>query len=285
MAIRLLVAALIGLLGGLWTATWAGDPALFPAAPGDDAVVVHLLDNGYHTELVVPRAALARGADALAGAVRGLPPGDWVAVGWGDAVFYVAEGPVRDRLGDGARALFRPGGNPSILMLAPIDFDPTATPSARRVSLRLSKAGFAALRARVAASLALDAAGRAVPAAGRPGAAAGFFRSGETFWIGHVCNHWTAQALNAAGLPMPIAPSVWSGVVLEAARRAAEGGVGAGAAGLGRAGRLDPAPSRSRAGVRSPAARDGGAPWPASNTPATPAVPWGRRSASSAPAS
>lgn len=223
-AIRLLIAALIGLLAGLWTAVRPGDPTLFPAAPDDAAVVVHLLDNGFHTDLAVPRADLARGDDALAQAVRSLPPGDWVLIGWGDAVFYVEQGPVAERLGDGARALFRPGGNPSVLMLDPVDYDPGAVPPSRRASLRLSEAGFAALRARVAASLALDAAGRAVPAAGRSGAAVRFFDSGETFWVGRLCNHWTAEALNAAGLPMPMTRSLWSGEVMRAAEAAEQEG-------------------------------------------------------------
>ena len=27
-----------------------------------------------------------------------------------------------------------------------------------------------------------------------------FFASTETFWIGHLCNHWTSQVLNAGGV-------------------------------------------------------------------------------------
>jgi hypothetical protein len=55
---RFLIAALIGLLAALWTLTRSGDPALFPAAPGEPGVTVYLLDNGFHTDLAVPRAAL-----------------------------------------------------------------------------------------------------------------------------------------------------------------------------------------------------------------------------------
>lgn len=189
MLIRWSCAVLVGLLAGLWTAQRPGDPALFPPHGGQAAIVVHLLDNGFHTDLAAPRAALAGGDDALAWAVRALPPGDWVSIGWGDAVFYVEQGPISSRLPDGARAFFRPGGNLSVVMLDPDPVDPALLPEKTRATLSLSPAGFAALRARVASSLRLDAEGRAVVAASRPGDDAVFYASHETFWVGHLCNH------------------------------------------------------------------------------------------------
>lgn len=216
MWVRWSLAVLLGLLAGLWTAQRPGDPALFPSQGGQGAIVVHLLDNGFHTDLAAPRAALAAGDDALARAVRALPPGDWVRIGWGDAVFYVEQGPISGRLPDGARAFFRPGGNPSVLMLDPDPIDPARLAAAERATVRLSPEGFAGLRRRVAASLKLADDGRAVVAARRPGDDAVFYASGETFWVGHLCNHWTAEVLNAGGLPMPMARSLTSGAVMRA---------------------------------------------------------------------
>lgn len=220
MLIRWSLAVLLGLLAGLWTAQRAGDPTLFPPQEGQGAIVVHLLDNGFHTDLVAPRAALAAGDDALARAVRALPLGDWVRIGWGDAVFYVEQGPISGRLPDGARAFFRPGGNPSVVMLDPDPVDPALSPETERATLALSPEGFAALRARVAASLRLDDGGRAVVSAQRDGDDAVFYASGETFWVGHLCNHWTAEVLNAGGLPIPMVRSLTSGAVMRAARQA-----------------------------------------------------------------
>src|SRR5690606_18912526 len=197
-----------------------GDPALFPPEGEQTAIVVHLLDNGFHTDLAAPRAALAAGDDALARAVRALPPGDWVRIGWGDAVFYVEQGPISGRLPDGARAFFRPGGNPSVVMLDPDPVDPALSPETERATLALSPEGFVALRARVAASLRLDDGERAVVSAQRDGDDAVFYASHETFWVGHLCNHWTAEVLNAGGLPMPIVRSLTSGAVMRAARQA-----------------------------------------------------------------
>ena len=222
MAGRFLIAALIGLIAGLWTLTRPGDPALYPAPAGEPGVTVYLLDNGFHTDLVVPRAALIEGGGPLAEATADLAPGDWVLIGWGDATFYVDQSPIPGRLADGARAFFKPG-NASVVML-----DPEASDPARRFrpedrqALRLSRAGMAALRARVEASLALDAAGRPITAAARPGDDARFFKSRETFWVGHLCNHWTAELLSAAGLPVRPLRAVTSGEVMRTAARAAK---------------------------------------------------------------
>jgi hypothetical protein len=214
---RFLIAALIGLIAALWTLTRPGDPALYPAAD-QPSVTVYLLDNGFHADLAVPRAVLAEGGGPLAEATAGLAPGDWVLVGWGDAVFYVDQSPIRDRLPDGARAFFKPG-NASVVMLDPQASDPTRRFRAEdRQALRLSSAGMAALRARVQASLATDAAGRPITAAARLGDDARFFKSRETFWIGHLCNHWTAELLSAAGLPIRPFRAVTSGEVMRTAK-------------------------------------------------------------------
>ncbi|WP_313575798.1 DUF2459 domain-containing protein [Brevundimonas sp.] len=220
MLIRWSLAVLIGLLAGVWTAQRPGDPALFPAASSETTIVVHLIDNGFHTDLAVPRVALAAGDDALAQAVRALPPGDWVRVGWGDSVFYVEQGAISGRLPDGARAFFKPGGNPSVVMVDPDPVDPARFPETARATVALSPEGFAALRKRVAASLRLDKEGRAVVSAQRDGDDAVFYASGETFWVGHLCNHWTAEVLNAGGLSMPMARSLTSGAVMRAVRQA-----------------------------------------------------------------
>lgn len=216
---RFLIAALIGLIAALWTLTRPGDPDLYPARSAEPGVTVYLLDNGFHTDCCAARGPGGRGG-ALGAATASLAPGDWVLVGWGDATFYVDQSPISGRLADGARAFFRPG-NASVVML-----DPEANDPARRFrpedrqALRLSSAGMAALRARVAASLAVDVAGRPILAAARPGDDARFFESRETFWIGHLCNHWTAALLSAAGLPVRSYRAVTSGEVMRTAARA-----------------------------------------------------------------
>ena len=214
----LILAAVLATAAAFWTWTRAGDPALFPPPPGDAGVVVHILDNGFHTDLAVPRGALEAGGGPLAKASRTLGPGNWILVGWGDAKFYVDQSPMGDRLLDGGRAFFHPG-NASVVMLDPFQGDPTArfAPDARR-SLRLSSAGFTRLRGRVEASLDLRQGGPRLAAA-RAGDDARFFASRETFWIGYLCNHWTARLLNAAGVPIRPLRAATSAEVMAAVQR------------------------------------------------------------------
>ncbi|MDQ8029592.1 MAG: DUF2459 domain-containing protein [Brevundimonas sp.] len=196
---RFILAALIGAAAAVWTWTAPGDPALWPARADQPGVEASLLDNGFHTDLALPRAALEARGGPLAEAVRGLPPGDWILIGWGDARFYVEQGPIGERLPDGARAFFRPG-NPSVVMLDPAQRDPRLlyAEDGRR-DFRLTQAGFEAMAAHIEASLDLSS-GAARLAASRPSDDARFFASREHFWVGRLCNHWTAGVLNAGGL-------------------------------------------------------------------------------------
>ncbi|MFN3670026.1 MAG: DUF2459 domain-containing protein [Brevundimonas sp.] len=215
---RLIAAGALGVIAALWTWTAPGDPALWPASASEAGVEVHVLDNGFHTDLAVPRATLEARTGPLAEAVRGLPPGDWILIGWGDARFYVDQSPIGERLPDGARAFFRPG-NASVIMLDPTRRDPRDTAAGRRRTLRLSAAGFDAMAAHIEASLDLRTEAARIAAA-RPGDDARFFASHETFWIGRLCNHWSAGVLNAAGLPVRPLRSIVSSEVMATVERA-----------------------------------------------------------------
>jgi len=215
----LIGAALLGLAAAVWTWTLPGDPALRRAAPEAPEVELHLLDNGFHTDLAVPRAALEARGGPLGEAVRTLPPGDWILIGWGDAKFYVDQSPIESRLPDGVRAFFRPG-NASVIMLDPAQRDPRVLfPGDGRRSFRVTPAGFEAMAARVERSLDLST-GRPRIAAAREGDDARFFASRETFSIVRLCNHWTAGVLNAAGLPVRPFRSIVSSELMAAIDRA-----------------------------------------------------------------
>ena len=209
----LVLAALVGLVAALltWTRPGATDRAT-------DPVVIQVLDNGFHTDIAVPRAALERRGGPLALAVQALAPGDWILIGWGDAKFYVDQRPISDRLPDGARAFLHPG-NRSVLMLAPRAEDPRLAYGEDSAALTLSRARFERLAARVEASLDLSN-GRPHIAAMRPGDDARFFASRETFSILHLCNHWTAGVLNAGGVAIRPVPSIASGEVMRSVRAA-----------------------------------------------------------------
>lgn len=211
---RWVLAVLVGGLAALWTWTTPGDATGRPA-PGGAVVELFVLDNGFHTDLAVPRAALEARGGPLAEAVRALEPGDWILIGWGDAKFYVDQSPISDRLPDGARAFFA-RGNPSVVMLDPEQDDPRLRfAEDGRNAVRLSPAGFERMAARIEASLDLSGGGPRIAAA-RAGDDARFFASNEHFWIGHLCNHWTAQVLAAAGVPVGPMRSITSGEIMRA---------------------------------------------------------------------
>lgn len=224
----MIAAAAVGVGAALWTWTAPGDPDLWRPAPEAPGVELHLLDNGFHTDLAVPRAALEARSGPLAEAVRALPAGDWILIGWGDAKFYVDQSPIQGRLPDGARAFFRPG-NPSVIMLDPAQRDPAElfAEDGRR-SFRISVAGFEAMAAHVETSLDLSAGAPRIAAA-REGDDARFFASRETFSIAHLCNHWTAGVLNAAGLSVRPFRSIVSSELMAAVDRAELDSASAGA--------------------------------------------------------
>ena len=198
--------------------TWTR-PGVLDRAPGDETVSVGVLDNGFHTDLVAPRAALMRRGGPLAQAVAGLAPGAWIVIGWGDARFYVDQSPIADRLPDGGRAFFHPG-NASVVMLDPETADPDGRYAQEaRAAVALSPAAFDRLAGRIEASLDLSGGGPRVAAA-RPGDDARFFASRETFSILHLCNHWTAQVLNAGGVTIRPVRAILSSEVMRSARDA-----------------------------------------------------------------
>ena len=214
----ILLAGFLGLVAALWTWTRPGDPVL-QQPPREAGVTVHVLNNGFHTDLAVPRAALEAGGGPLAEASRSIGPGDWILIGWGDAKFFVDTSPMEDRIPDGLRAFFRPG-NVSVVMLDPEMGDPARRfpPDSRR-TLTLSPEAFTGLRGRVQDSLTLVE-GRPRLSTARDGDGAHFFASREHFSIGYLCNSWTARVLNAAGLPVRPLRSVTAGEVIAAVDRA-----------------------------------------------------------------
>lgn len=216
--VLILIVALVAAGMAVWTWTRGADPSL-ALRGGEPAVTVAVLNNGFHTDLAVPRRAIEARSGPLAETVRGLGGGDWILIGWGDARFYVDQSPISDRLPDGARAFFRPN-NPSVIMLDPAQTDPRTgyRPDQRR-DLHLSPRAFDRVMDRIEGSLDLSS-GKPQLAAQRPGDDARFYASRETFSVLHLCNHWAAEVLNAGGLPIRPGRAVASSEVIATLDRA-----------------------------------------------------------------
>ncbi|MGZ3273893.1 MAG: DUF2459 domain-containing protein [Caulobacteraceae bacterium] len=179
-----------------------GDPALYPPSPGARTETVYVVVEGIHADLVLPRSALRRTSRVAARAVRALGPGEWIAVGWGDERFYKETGLSPARMLDALRCLFWPANTRTIVrvdvLAAP---PPQGLVHASWVRLVLSEEGFRRLATRLdRAFLAPEGTPQLTPPA--PWDATGrYFRSSERFHFRHLCTHWIADLLDAAGVP------------------------------------------------------------------------------------
>lgn len=197
-----------------------GDPALYPPAEGEAGVEVYVVRNWLHANLAVPSDAL-RAPGPAAEAMAMLPNrGEWVLLGWGDARHYRERGKTPLRLLDLWRSFLVPG-NPSVIHFQSLAEAPTPETIGKPVlRLRLSKSGFERLRTRLDKSFALGGGRPVVAGRGRDPDAL-FFRSVERSDLLHVCNHWAANLLDAAGVPTtPVADTVTAGLAWDLQRRA-----------------------------------------------------------------
>jgi len=208
----------------------AGDPAIYPP-PGDGpAADLVVYDNHWHTALIF------RSADLPEAFRRGIGPAGamrYVMIGWGDEGFYRANQVTFDMI---PRAMFYSRG--SVLMVNGYDTPPEQTfdPSQDVYRVRVAEAGLRRAIDAVHAEFRQDfrqefraadasteeaptdappdapadspTADSAVARAGAfidagPGANGGrFFHGTRHYAIYRTCNHWVAEVLADAGLPV-----------------------------------------------------------------------------------
>jgi len=183
----------------------SGDRALFP--PAGETVTIDLVSHGYHSGLVLPRPVVASLAarsqlPALARVVERFGAYPSIEVGWGEEEFY-RNVPTLDALSlpVAARALFRPG-NASVLHVVGVAEEPRRFfETADIVRLPLSPAGLERLLVRLDSAFVRDRNGAPVELGSGLYGPSLFYRAREAFSILKVCNHWTADLLDAAGVP------------------------------------------------------------------------------------
>lgn len=170
---------------------------LYPPKQGQPTRTVHVYNNHWHTGVVLKLADLSDDQRRLFQRFETSP---YVEVGWGDDEYYRAE---KTTLGNTLQAVCVPSS--SVLHIAAVDVPPErhyTRYEAELYRIELSRAGFDCLADFVTDTFATDEQGGAIYL--QPGLCAnsGFYRARGSYCGCRMCNHWTAQALRAAGLPI-----------------------------------------------------------------------------------
>jgi len=226
LAIGLLV-AIVALIAATVITARSGNPRLWPASAGAPPVEIYVVSHGWHSGLVLSRAAMAdyasrQGRPVLLSVAQRFANFRWLEVGWGDEGFY-RSAPDLAALDVtlAARALLRPG-NPSVLHVVGLADQPRAVfPQADIVRIELSSEGFSRLLDRLQTSFARGADGAPQPLGPGLYGTSLFYRGAETFNVLNVCNHWVARLLSIAGIPTaPVAATLPQGLLLDLRWRA-----------------------------------------------------------------
>ncbi len=185
---------------GLWLAACGpSQTGLSESSAGDwrpeaGGVAIHITSNGWHSEIVVPRALIPADAIPEAG---DFPQARYLSFGWGDAEYY----PAPDKtLGMTLRAALIPTA--SVVHLAGLTAHPQDVfPGNEIIELRISREGFDRLIEHIHASFAREADRSVIPGLY---SFSRFYPATGEFHLLNTCNTWTAEGLERAGLPVQI---------------------------------------------------------------------------------
>ena len=220
---RLLPAVAL-VLCALWLASCAPAAAPLPAEAEPRTRTVHVLSNGWHTAVIVPRAAAA--ATGLLPEAAHFPDANYLEFGWGDRKYYPAE---EATLGLTLRAALVP--TPAIMHMAGRARLPETGEGREVVRAPLTEDGFRALVGAVAESFERPEGGPAAPVGPGLYPQSRFYAATGRFHLFNTCNTWTARVLRAGGVPISPAGVITAGDLMERLRAAVEPGGSRGGAG------------------------------------------------------
>ncbi|MEN9227583.1 MAG: DUF2459 domain-containing protein [Gloeomargarita sp. GMQP_bins_120] len=164
---------------------------------------IYIVGGVIHSDLILPRRnaiwdwALMLPMDQIA-----LGEPDYLGFGFGEQQFYMAPpAPLWQRWPDGLRALF--WANPGIVYVYPLAQPPQA---AQCIGLQPDQ--YRQLAQYIQDSFRRDDQGRLQPLGRGHQPVGQFFAARATYSLLFTCNHWTAEGLDRAGVPVPWLPLV-----------------------------------------------------------------------------
>ena len=159
-----------------------------------DTVSIYLIRFGWHADLAIPVGPCDPVPTPEAAGMR---TATHLVVGWGDAKYFPRADP-------GLATLLRAAAVPtsSVLYVRPV-IRPISDvyPQQEILELRVSTEACEELGAFVRSHFVVDD-GQIVPVPSTRNVAGTFYRSTDAYHLFNNCNHWVAEALAAAGLPI-----------------------------------------------------------------------------------
>ena len=182
--------------------------------PDGDQVTIFVTSNGWHSEIVVPRALLPASAIPEAAAFA---DAIYLSFGWGDETYYPEPDPTVEMA---LRAALVP--TPAVVHMSGLRAHPSNVfPFDEVVEVKLAQDGFQRLVTYIDASFARDSQDGARQAAPGLYRFSRFYPATGEFHLFNTCNTWTARGLNLAGLPIQVFGTVRAKALMAQVRRVA----------------------------------------------------------------
>jgi len=213
MALRIRTPTLVLCCLGWLAACASGPPP--PPDPGPPAHEIHVVRHGWHTGLVVDRAALA--GTGLVPEVADFPQARFLEFGWGDRRFYTAPSPTALMA---LRAALVP--TDAVLHVTPASPPQGGATSPDTMALAVPEVTFRRLATSLAMAFDRPSGGRAEPLAPAAPIAGRFYPARGTFHVFNTCNTWVVRRLAMAGVDVAPVGVLTAGEAMRRVREAAE---------------------------------------------------------------
>jgi uncharacterized protein (TIGR02117 family) len=168
-----------------------------PRPLASEQIVIAVIDNGVHADLVLPVRAFEHDwREVFEMPASADPNADWIAIGWGQQEFYLSTPSWSDlKPATAWRAVTGQGET-----LLHVSYLTKVQMQGLGYRAQIDQQGWSAMRSYVLRTAQLDTQGRALKIAGGYGDEDLFFAAQGRYNAWQTCNAWAGQGLAAAGL-------------------------------------------------------------------------------------